>query len=396
MFRRTFLRRYASTFRAADTKITRTSVKPNFPPPEQLGFGKYYAPHMLTLDWTRENGWAAPVIEPLRPFEMHPATSCLHYALQCFEGLKGYRDASGNTRMFRPLENCQRLKRSMDRLHMGNDFDPEELVKAIALLVEIEKEHIPTEKGYSLYIRPTGISTQVGLGVAPANSARIFVITSPSGPYYATGLKPVKLLADDVNVRAWKGGTGDFKIGGNYAPTIKPQVEAAKNGYQQILWLTGKEEYITEVGAMNFMVLWKNKQGEKELVTAPLSSGTVLPGITRDSILQLFRKWNEFKVTERDFTMPEFLEAHKDGRILEVFGCGTAAIVSPVETLAYKGTDFSFPTPATAQDSVALKAMDELLAIQYGDIEHEWSYNCVANNQDMFAKVGAALTGGSQ
>ena len=342
----------------------------NLPPLETLQFGKVFSNHMLKIDWTAENGWEAPRIEPYADLKLSPAASSLHYSLQCFEGMKAYRRESGEVRLFRPDMNSKRMNRSTERLALPT-FDNEEFVKVLKELVKVDQEWIPQQKGYSMYIRPTVISTDVCLGVAPAAAAQLFIITCPVGPYYKDGFKPVSLLADSANVRAWNGGTGDYKVGGNYGPTIAPQMAAAKKGYQQILWL-GPENTVTEVGAMNMFFLFVNDDGQKELITAPLE-GTVLPGVTRDSVLQLAGQIEGLKVTERQFTMDEVAERSRKGQVLESFGTGTAAIVSPVDCIHWEGTDYKIPVP---ENSLATQLMNTIQDIQYGDVEYKkdnWS-----------------------
>jgi len=237
--------------------------------------------------------------------------------------------------------------------------------------VKVDKEWIPKGKGYSLYLRPTLISTQNTLGVGAASTALLFVIGSPVGPYYPQGFKPVRLLADELNVRAWPGGTGSFKLGSNYAGGIQPTAEATAQGFSQILWLFGDK--VTEVGTMNMFVLWKTKQGKTELITPPLD-GTILPGVTRDSILQLCRQWGEFDVTESTFTINDVAEASKEGRLLEAFGAGTAAIVSPIESITYKGQEIKVPIKTElGSGPLAKRLMDSILAIQYGETSSPWS-----------------------
>jgi branched-chain amino acid aminotransferase len=246
-------------------------------------------------------------------------------------------------------------------------------MECLKSLLKLESKWIPEENGFSLYIRPTLIGTQNSLGVGPSNKALLFVIMSPVGPYYPEGWKPIKLLADDRYVRAWPGGTGNSKLGGNYAPCILPQIEANKKGYTQVLWLFGPERDVTEVGTMNFFLYWTNKQGEKELVTPPLD-GTILPGVTRDSILQLARKWNEFKVSERKITIFDILDGVKENRVIEAFGSGTAAVVSPIKLISYHAVDYSIPIDTELGIGKLTKRFaDTILGIQYGKIPSEWS-----------------------
>lgn len=230
--------------------------------------------------------------------------------------------------------------------------------------MKLEKEFIPQERGYSLYLRPTMISTSASLGVHVPKSAKFFVIASPVGPYYKTGFKPVSLFADDLNIRAWPGGTGSYKLGSNYAGTILPALEAARRGYSQILWLFNGE--LNEVGTMNVFVFWINKQGEKELVTPPLD-GLILPGITRSSVLELTREWNEFKVTEKSLHMNDLIEALAENRVIEAFGTGTAAVISPIENIHYKGNDHRIPLGTKGSKTIgelSERLMNTIMSIQ--------------------------------
>jgi branched-chain amino acid aminotransferase len=292
--------------------------------------------------------------------------STVYTGLQCFEGMKAYKslDNDKQLRLFRPDLNMIRLSNSMDRLHMqGADFDHQELVKCIMQLVKVDKKWIPYGEGYSLYLRPTVIATHKFLGLAAPDSLLLYVITSPVGPYYKSGFNPIRLTADTSYVRAWPGGTGNSKVGGNYASTMKPAAEAAKKGYSQVLWLFGDNDEVTEVGAMNvFFYLINKETGRPELVTPPLTRGDILPGVTRASILELARSWNEFDVSERFPTMAELKEAAEDNRLLEAFGAGTAAVVTPIECIQYQGKDIEIP----AVGSVTKRMWDEITSIQYG------------------------------
>src|ERR1700761_4237168 len=282
---------------------------------------------MLSIEWTASQGWLAPRITPYQNLSLDPATCVFHYAFECFEGMKAYKcDKDNSLRLFRPDKNMQRMNKSAARIALPT-FDGDKLVELIGTLCKMDERFIPSERGYSLYLRPTMIGTQRTLGVGPPGSALLYVICSPVGPYYPTGFKAVSLEATDYAVRAWPGGVGAKKLGANYAPCIVPQMAAASRGFHQNLWLFGEEEFITEVGTMNLFVAMKNKEtGRKELITAPLD-GTILPGITRDSVLDLARErlvpdgWN---ISERKLTMSAIAEAAREGRLLEVFGSGTA------------------------------------------------------------------------
>lgn len=360
---------------ASKITIERTTTPGTMLPKEDLAFGATFSDHMLEIDWTKEDGWGAPVIRPFQDFKISPAASVFHYALECFEGMKAYLDEDNNIRLFRPDMNMKRMNTSVDILDMPQ-FDGEEVIECIKKLVVVDKSWIPKGNGYSLYLRPTVISTHPYIGVAPANSVKLFVIMSPVGPYYKTGFAPVKLLADPANVRAWPGGTGNCKVGGNYAMGIRPGQNAVKQGYAQILWLFGDDLQVTEVGTMNQFFLWINKEGNKELITAKLD-GTILPGVTRDSILQLCRAKGEFLVTERRYTLPEVIDAVNEGRMIEAFGAGTAAIVSPVEGFSYDGTEYAIPLDPSNPDAgvgpLTKEMAETLMDIQYGRKAHEWS-----------------------
>lgn len=332
---------------------------------------------MLSLEWTAEKGWLAPRITPYQNLSLDPASSVLHYAFTAFEGMKAYKDKDGKTRLFRPTKNMARFNKSTARIALPN-FDQTAMINLIAKFAALEERFIPDARGYSLYLRPTMIGTQRTLGVGPPGSALLYVIASPVGPYYPTGFKAISLEATDYAVRAWPGGVGDKKLGANYAPCIVPQMEAAKRGFHQNLWLFGEEEFVTEVGTMNMFVVLKDKKtGQTELVTAPLD-GTILEGVTRDSVLSLAREKLEpegWKISERKYTMYELAEASTEGRLLEAFGAGTAAVVSPVRNISWKGNlvDCGLKLDQEA-GTTTQKMKDWIEARQYGDDEHEWSY----------------------
>lgn len=334
---------------------------------------------MLTVEWTATDGWLEPKIVPYQNLSLDPATCVLHYAFECFEGMKAYKDKDGEVRLFRPDKNMERFNKSAARIALPT-FSPSALIELISKFAKMENRFIPNQRGYSLYLRPTMIGTQKTLGVGAPGSALLYVIASPVGPYYPTGFKAVSLEATDYAVRAWPGGVGDKKLGANYAPCIVPQLEAASRGFQQNLWLFGPEEYITEVGTMNLFVAIKDKEtGQKELITAPLD-GTILEGVTRDSILSLAREKlapKGWKISERKLTMKQLHEASLDGRLIEVFGAGTAAIVSPVRKISWKGelVDCGL-SEGEESGEIALKMKGWMEGRQYGDEEHEWSFRC--------------------
>ncbi|GFN78731.1 Branched-chain-amino-acid aminotransferase, partial [Plakobranchus ocellatus] len=255
-------------------------------------------------------------------------------------------------------------------------FDGAELVKCMKKLISIDSEWVPHSDQCSLYVRPTIIAIEPTLGLYTSHHVKLFVITSPVGAYYPTGLKPVSLLADPQFVRAWPGGCGSVKLGSNYAPTIAVQAYALKeHNCQQVLWLFGDDHLMTEVGSMNLFIYWINENGEEEMVTPALESGIVLPGITRKSLLQLAQEWNEFKVTEQDIPMKKFVKALKEGRVREVFGAGTACVVSPVNKIIYEGEELHIGSESETQSqssSLTQRFYDTLLDIQYFRTPHKW------------------------
>lgn len=259
-------------------------------------------------------------------------------------------------------------------------FDPEELIKVITEYLRIEDRWVPSKRGYSLYLRPTIIGTQSALGVRAPDSALLFVIASPVGPYFSTGFQAVSLLASTDYIRAWPKGSGDYKVGGNYAPCVKPQAIAAEEGYQQNLWLFGNDDEVTEAGTMNFFMLWENAEtGRRELIT-PALNGLILPGVTRDSIIKLVKSWETetgICVREDKITMAEIIQAVKDERVIEMFGAGTACIVSPIKRIGYKGQDIHIPLDPSEPESEAgpltKRINDTIMDIQYGVVEHRFS-----------------------
>nr|AGT02751.1 branched-chain-amino-acid transaminase [Strigomonas galati] len=383
------LQKAVASFKAADLK---KELAPNPPPLRQMDnvvFGSYFTPHMMTIDF--ENGkWHAPEIKPFQDFSLSPQSAVLHYAMTCFEGMKAYADAkdiervaAGETltqqrvRLFRPMKNIERFQTSMARLCFP-PFDKEEFQQLLDEYVRTEASYVPKKMGYSLYLRPTAMGIGRTLSAAPSNIVRVFVIASPVGPYYATAGKDggvcdapaVKLLVEEAERRAWPGGTGAIKLGLNYGISMHAQAKAQQKGYSQVLWL-GPNREVQEAGSMNFLVLWHNKQtGELELNTAPLD-GSTLPGITRDSVIQLAKSWG-YKVKEEAYTIEDMIDAIADGRMVECFGCGTAAVITPVSGLHYRDADFTCPTPKDG--GLAGRLLRELLDIQYGQKVHEWSH----------------------
>ncbi|GAA5952119.1 hypothetical protein JCM3765_005201 [Sporobolomyces pararoseus] len=365
-------------------EIELTKNPKEIPPTSKLTFGRTFTDHMLTVPWNSETGWGTPKIQPYGPLHLDPSSTVLHYAPTLFEGMKAYKSKDGVARLFRPDKNMERMTNSARRLAFP-DFTGENLEVLIKKLVEVDSKWIPTDPGTSLYIRPTMIGTQAGLGVGASTDVLLFVIASPVGPYYSTGYKPVKLLATTKYVRAAPGGTGSYKLGANYAGGVVPQMEAAAQGYQQILWLLGSEHTLTEAGTMNLFLVFKKEDGTTELVTPPLGSDSViLPGVTRDSILSLARDHASGKtkleglpdkvtVSERSLTMKDVVKGREDGTLLEVFGSGTAAIVSCVEGIGYEDKLIDIPVGEDGLGDFARTMLREITGRQTGEIESEWS-----------------------
>ncbi|XP_013408204.1 branched-chain-amino-acid aminotransferase, cytosolic [Lingula anatina] len=360
----------SSTFKYDDLEIELSKTLRPKPDPNSLVFGKEFSDHMLEVEWHRDSGWGKPRITPLHNLSLHPGAKALHYAVELFEGMKAFRGVDGKIRLFRPEENMKRMNNSATRCCLPN-FDGLELLKCIKKLIRVEKDWVPHSTSSSLYIRPTFIGTEPTLGVTVSNQALLYVLVGPVGPYYPTGMKPVTLLADPTYVRAWPGGAGASKLGSNYGPTISIQNMAAQHGCQQVLWLFGEEQNLTEVGTMNIFVYLVNEQGEKELVTPALKDNLILPGVTRKSLLELAYAWGQFKVSERRINMGELTKALAEKRVLEIFGAGTACVVCPVEKILYQGEFLQVPT-MEQEDSLNGKFFQVLTDMQYGRQPSDW------------------------
>jgi branched-chain amino acid aminotransferase len=338
-------------------RISRATTKKPKPKDSELTFGTVFTDHMFVLDFQEEKGWYDPRVEPYGPFPLDPAAAVLHYAQAVFDGLKAFRARDGQVRLFRPQKHVERLIQSSQRLCIP-PLDPDLALKSLVTLVGIEKDWVPSTVGTSLYVRPTIIASEPFLGVRPAKSYIYYVILSPVGAYYPEGINPVKILVVDKYVRAVEGGVGAAKTGVNYAASLYAAEEAKHAGFTQVLWLDGRErKYIDEVGTMNIMI----KIGD-EIVTPPLS-GTILAGVTRDSALTLMRDWG-LRVSERPVTIDEVAAAARTGTLEEVWGTGTAAVISPVGELAYKGERLVINGGRIG--TLTQKLYDAIAGIQYG------------------------------
>lgn len=335
-------------------------------PTTDFGFGTEFANRMFTQHYTKGKGWHSAKIGPYENFSLPPSTAVLHYSQEIFEGLKAYRRPDGNINLFRPWENMKRFNNSAARMAMPT-VDEEDHLTAIAQLVELEHEWVPNVDGASLYIRPAMIATEAALGVHASNSYLHFVIVCPVGAYFSAGFSPISVFISDAYRRAVKGGVGATKTGGNYSASLFVSEEVAKEGYSQVLWLDAIEgKYIEEVGAMNICFVYEGKK----IVTPPLT-GSILPGITRMSVLELGRDLG-YEVTEERLEIDTVLADIESGKITEVFGCGTAAVIAPVGKFGYAGKEYMINDYQVG--AVSKHLFDELTGIQYGRIPDRFGW----------------------
>ena len=341
-----------------DIKITKTT-SPKAKPTGKLGFGKIFTDHMFLMNYTRGKGWHDPRIEPFHDLTLSPACMVFHYGQEMFEGLKAYKAADGSNYLFRPDMNAKRTNNTNDRLCIPQ-IPVEDFVQAVKALVDVDRDWVPHSDGASLYIRPFCIATDVGLGVHAAKHYRFAIICAPSGAYYAEGLDPVRIYVEDEYIRAAPGLTGFTKCGGNYAASIKAGELAEEQGYAQVLWLDGVEKkYVEEVGSMNIMFKIDGK------VYTAATVGTVLPGVTRRSCIELLKDWG-YEVVEGKIAIADIMAAAREGKLEEVFGTGTAAVVSPVKELVWKG-EHAFIGDGKI-GPVTQKLYDTMTGMQWGKI----------------------------
>ncbi len=334
--------------------------------PENLVFGRIFTPHIFEMDYDEAlGGWHSPRIKEFEDLKLSPAAMVLHYGQAIFEGLKAYRQINGKVALFRPEENMKRMNASARRLCMP-EFDEEFLLDAMKKLIKLDQDWIPSKPGYSLYVRPLMIATEPVLGVKPADNYKLLIMLSPVGPYYPQGFKPVPIMATDKYVRAVRKGMGNCKAAGNYAGSLLAQKEAIAEGYTQVLWLDAIElKYIEEVGTMNIFVRFEDE------VATPALEGSILPGITRKSVLQILNDWG-YKTSERKIAIQEIIDRYNDQSLLEIFGAGTAAVIAAVSKLKYHDTvlEFSEEEPG----DLAAKLYNEITGIQYGKIEDRYGW----------------------
>ena len=352
-----------------DIKITKTQTPKEKPKKDEaLGFGKIFTDHMFVMNYTEGKGWYNPRVVPFENLSLSPAAMVFHYGQEMFEGLKAYKGDDGKTYLFRPDMNAKRTNATNERLCIPK-IPEEDFVQAVKTVVKVDEDWIPTEKGTSLYIRPFIIATDEFLGVAPSKNYLFIIILAPSGAYYASGLEPVAIWIEDEYVRAVKGGMGYAKTGGNYAASLKGQVKAHDAGYSQVLWLDGVErKYIEEVGAMNIFFKIDGK------VVTPMLNGSILPGITRDSVINLCKEWG-VPVEERKISIDEIAESYKNGKLEEVFGTGTAAVISPVGKLRWGDDVMTINNGKIGE--LSQKIYDTVTGIQLGKLPdtHGWRFD---------------------
>lgn len=341
-----------------DITITRTTAPKQKPSMDGIPFGTYFSDHMFLMNYTEGQGWHDARIVPYGPLSLEPTTMVLHYAQEIFEGLKAYRTADGKIQLFRPTENIARMNHSAEKLcipHIPEDI----YLRALKTLVEVDQDWVPSEPDTSLYIRPFVFATDAHLGVHVAHTYLFCIVTSPVGCYYPEGLNPVKIAIEGREVRAVRGGTGFAKCGGNYAASLHAGAVAESKGFSQVLWLDGVEQkYIEEVGAMNVMF----KIGGK-IVTPSLAKGTVLPGITRKSALDLLRSWG-YEIEERDLSVDELVAAAENGTLEEAWGTGTAAVISPIGQIIYADKEHTINNFEIGE--LTQKLYDTITGIQWG------------------------------
>ncbi len=331
----------------------------------QLGFGKVFTDHMFTMSYESGRGWHDPAVRPYEDLILDPAAMCLHYGQLIFEGMKAYRGARGEIYLFRPMENIKRMNESAKRLCMPT-LDPEIFLEGLQKLVLLEKDWIPKSSGASLYIRPTMIATEAALGVHPADAYLFYIIVGPVGAYYPEGFSPTKIYVVEEYVRSTPGGIGYCKAAGNYAASLMASAMAIEKGYTQVLWLDAiSRKYVEEVGTSNIFFAI-----DGELITPPLA-GTILPGVTRDSVLRIARAWG-LRVAERRLSMDEILAACKNGTMQEAFASGTAAIVSPIGQICYQDKEYAINEGRTG--ALTEKLYNEILQIQYGEKEDPFGW----------------------
>jgi len=334
--------------------------------PDNLIFGRTFSTHVFEMDYdSAKGGWYNPTIKKLSNLNLSPAALVLHYGQTIFEGLKAYKQDNGKIVMFRPEKNLERLNNSARKMCIP-EIDVDFVLKSLTDLVRLEKDWIPTKPGHSLYIRPLVFATDPFLGVKPGENYKFIIMLSPVGPYYPEGFKPVPIMVTDKFVRAVRGGVGDCKTAGNYAASLVAQREAKKLGFAQVLYLDAIEhKYIEEVGTMNIFVQFKDE------VATPMLTGTILPGVTRISVLEILKDWG-YNVSERNISLQEIIDSYNKGNLVELFGTGTAAVISSISKLKYNYVELKFDEQEAGE--LGTKLYKELTDIQYGRTEDKFNW----------------------
>ena len=341
----------------ADIAIKLSEIRKKIPTTDELGFGVHFSDHMLVMDYNLEKGWHGTRVEPYGPIQVDPSMMALHYGQAIFEGMKAFRANDGNINLFRARDHFRRFNNSAKRVCIP-EIDVEELFAGLKKLLAVDNRWIPSDRGTALYIRPFIFATDQFLGVRPSHTYKLMIILSPVGAYYAEGFNPVKIMVEDKFVRAVRGGIGEIKTPGNYAASLLAAVNAQKKGFTQVLWLDAHElKWLEEVGTMNIMV-----KIDDQVITPPLN-GSILPGITRDSTIKILKEWN-IPVVEKQISIDEVMQAGSNGRLQEMFGTGTAAVISPVGSIQYKENSTTINNGEVGELSQKLFA--EISGIQYG------------------------------
>lgn len=349
---------------AQEITIERSAQLKQKPNENKLGFGQYYTDHMFILEYTEGKGWHSGRVVPYQNISLDPAAKVFHYGQTVFEGMKAYRTEDG-IKLFRPRKNFERLNKSNARLSIPH-IDEELAYEGLMKLLNVDRDWVPAAEGTSLYIRPFIIATEAALGVNPSLNYLFMIIMSPVGAYYAEGVNPVKIHVESHFVRAVAGGVGEAKTAGNYAAGLNAQEEAKERGYSQVLWLDGvHRQYIEEVGSMNVFFKLNGK------VITPMLNGSILDGITRNSVITLLKHWG-VPVEERRISIDELIEAHRNGQLEEAFGTGTAAVISPIGELSYHNEKYVINEGKTGE--LSAKIYDTITGIQKGKVEDPFGW----------------------
>ncbi|PHJ23444.1 branched-chain amino acid aminotransferase [Cystoisospora suis] len=357
----------------------KTEDLPPLPSKDSLHFGQVFTDHMIEADWNDQHGWYPPILKPLAPVSLHPAISSIHYAVSAFEGLKAFRSLNDRILLFRPYDHAKRLNRSCSRVCLP-EFSIDSFVSLCKALVRIDNRYIFKDRGLSLYLRPVVFSTYPALGVYPPRMAKMIILASPTGGYFSSTTPLPKLYVELHRTRSWPGGVGNHKVSSNYAPTLRPYQDRMQEGYQQILWtVPERDDYLwCEGGAMSLFLYWRNEEGKDELATPALDGDLILPGIVRDTVLNLTKEnYPSLRVAERKILMRrDFVKAYNENRVYEVFCTGTGATVTPIGSIHFDGIDYNC-MQSDLSKSLSRRIYEDIFNIQYGDVgDHPYLEEC--------------------